>query len=89
MVFIRVCLFSFIVVITRKPYRLVIFPSVGMLFVGSFTFAITSPFYYIFGSWGLGYTAEISSVEIQEFIYDILFSSQYITFLSFLDLYSQ
>lgn len=74
-----ISMFALISLITSRPYRTVVLPGIGMVIVGTFTLAIANAFYYNFGAWGVGKTAGLSAVEIQEFIGDILFTNQYVT----------
>ena len=74
-----ISMFALLSLITERPYRTVVLPGIGMVIVGTFTLAIANAFYYNFGAWGVGQTAGLSAVEIQEFINDILFTNQYVT----------
>jgi hypothetical protein len=74
-----VSMFSLTTLLMGKPYRVVVFPGIGMVVVGTFTLAIANAFYYNFGAWGVGKTAGMSVVEVQEFVNDILFTNQYVT----------
>ena len=76
-----VALFAFVSIATSKPQRVLILPGAGVLVVGTFTLAIANAFYYNFGAWGVGQTAGMSAVEIQEFIKDISFTNHYVTCL--------
>ena len=71
-----IALFALVSVTARKPYRVLILPGAGMLIIGTFTLAIANAYFYNFGAWGVGQTAGMSAVEIQEFINDILFTNQ-------------
>lgn len=74
-----IALFALVSVTAKKPYRVVILPGAGMLIIGTFTLAIAHAFYYNFGAWGVGKTAGLSVVEIQQFVDDILYTNQYVT----------
>ena len=74
-----ISMFALLSILTKKPYRTVVLPGIGMIIVGTFTLAIANAFYYNFGAWGVGKTAGLTAVEIQEFINDILFTNQYVT----------
>lgn len=74
-----ISMFALLSILTKRPYRTVVLPGIGMIIVGTFTLAIANAFYYNFGAWGVGKTAGLSAVEIQEFINDILFTNQYVT----------
>lgn len=79
-----ISMFSLLSIISKKPYRVVVFPGIGMVIVGTFTLAIANAFFYNFGAWGVGKTAQMSPTEITEFIDSILFTNQYVTcFLRF------
>ncbi|ARV16864.1 hypothetical protein [Polaribacter sp. SA4-12] len=74
-----ISMFSLLSITSGKPYRVVIFPGIGMIIVGTFTLAIANAFFYNFGAWGVGQTAGMSASEITEFIDNILFTNQYVT----------
>lgn len=74
-----VALFSLVSFTAKKPTRVLLLPGVGVLIIGTFTLAIANAFYYNFGAWGVGKTAGMSAVEIEEFINNILFTNQYVT----------
>lgn len=74
-----ISMFALLSITANKPYRVVVLPGVGMVIVGTFTLAIANAYFYNFGAWGVGKTAGMSSIEIQKFIDDILFTNQYVT----------
>lgn len=74
-----ISMFALLSIITSRPYRTVVLPGIGMVIVGTFTLAIANAFYYNFGAWGVGKTAGLSAVEIQEFMDGVLFTNQYVT----------
>lgn len=71
--------FSLTSLLTKNPYRVVTFPGLGMIIVGTFTLAIANAFYYNFGAWGVGKTAGLSAEEVEEFMNGVLFTNQYVT----------
>lgn len=74
-----ISMFALLSIITSRPYRTVVLPGIGMVIVGTFTLAIANAFYYNFGAWGVGKTAGLSAIEIQEFMDGVLFTNQYVT----------
>lgn len=74
-----IALFSFLSLTAKRPYRVMIFPGVGMLIVGTFTIAIAAAYYYNYGAWGVGRTAGKTPEEIQEFMDGIIYTNQYVT----------
>jgi len=74
-----VAVFALVAITARKPYRVLILPGAGILIIGTFTLAIANAYFYNFGAWGVGKTAGMSSVEIQAFVDDILYTNQYVT----------
>lgn len=74
-----IAIFSLTSQLTKKPYRVVAFPGLGMIIVGTFTLAIANAFFYNFGAWGVGKTAGLSPEEIEEFMNGILYTNQYVT----------
>lgn len=74
-----VALFSLLSFTAKRPSSVLMLPGVGVLIIGTFTLAIANAFYYNFGAWGVGKTAGLSAIEIQEFVNDILFTNQYVT----------
>ncbi len=74
-----ISMFSLLSITSRRPYRVVILPGIGMVIVGTFTLAIANAYFYNFGAWGVGQTAGMSASEITEFIDNILFTNQYVT----------
>lgn len=79
-----VALFALGSMVGQNPYRVVLFPGIGIVIVGTFFLAIASAFYYNYGAWGVGKTMGKSAEEIQLFMDNILFTNQYVTcFLRF------
>ncbi|HEY5691803.1 MAG TPA: hypothetical protein VIS49_10120 [Cyclobacteriaceae bacterium] len=79
-----IAMFSLLSIISKKPFRVVMLPGVGMVIVGTFTLALAAAFYYNFGAWGVGKTAGKSAEEIQVFMDSILPTNQYVScFLRF------
>ena len=79
-----IALFALTPLILKSPFRVVLVSGIGMLVVGTFTIAIGAAFYYNFGAWGVGKTAEMSVSEMQEFMNGLLYTNQYVTcFLRF------
>jgi len=63
----------------EKPARVLLTPGIGIVTIGIFVTALASAFYYTYGAWGVGKTAEMSAAEIQVFTSDILNFNHYIT----------
>lgn len=74
-----ISLFALVAATARKPYRVVILPGAGMVIIGTFTLAIANAYFYNFGAWGVGETAGKTAMEIEVFIYDILYTNQFVT----------
>src|SRR6056300_741258 len=74
-----IAMFALTTITTGKPYRVVTFPGIGMVIVGTFTLAIANAYFYNFGAWGVGKTAGMNAAEIKEFMNNILFTNQYVT----------
>ena len=74
-----ISMFSLLSIVSKKPYRVVTLPGIGMVIVGTFTLAIANAYYYNFGAWGVGKTASMSATELADFMNDILFTNQYVT----------
>lgn len=74
-----ISMFALLSLTTGRPYRVVIFPGIGMVIVGTFTLAIANAFYYNFGAWGVGKTAGLNPDEITVFMDSILSTNQYVT----------
>ena len=74
-----IAMFAFTTLVTKKPFRVVMLPGIGMVVVGTFTLAIAAAFYYNYGAWGVGKTMGKSPEEIQAFMDGILFTNQYVT----------
>ncbi|MAD96915.1 MAG: hypothetical protein CMB99_06260 [Flavobacteriaceae bacterium] len=74
-----IAMFALTTLTTGKPYRVVTFPGIGMVIVGTFALAIANAFYYNFGAWGVGKTAGMTPVEVEAFMSDVLFTNQYVT----------
>ncbi|WP_370477118.1 hypothetical protein [Tamlana flava] len=74
-----IALFAFVAATARKPYRVVILPGAGMTIIGTFTLAIASAYYYNHGAWGVGQTVGMSAEELEDFMYNLLFTNQYVT----------
>lgn len=71
--------FALVSITAHKPYRVLIFPGAGMVIVGTFTLAIAAAYYYNHGAWGVGKTAGMSALEIEEFVDNLLYTNQYVT----------
>jgi hypothetical protein len=78
-VIMAIALFALISNTINQESRILVLPGAGMLIAGTFTLAIAAAFYYNFGAWGIGMTAGKSTVEIQEFMENILPTNQYVT----------
>ena len=74
-----VALFAFAYAAAKKPYGAILFSGAGVSIVGTFMIAIAMAFYYNYGAWGVGQTADKSPAEIQAFMDNILFTNQYVT----------
>lgn len=74
-----ISMFALLSLTSGRPYRVVIFPGIGMVIVGTFTLAIANAFYYNFGAWGVGKTAGLNPDEITVFMDSILSTNQYVT----------
>jgi hypothetical protein len=79
-----ISMFALLSLTSGRPYRVVVFPGIGMVIVGTFTLAIANAFYYNFGAWGVGKTAGLNPDEVTVFMDSILSTNQYVTcFLRF------
>jgi hypothetical protein len=74
-----VALFALGSIITDNPFRVVMYPGIGMTIAGTLTIAIAFAFYYNYGAWGVGKTAGKTPEEIQLFMDGTLFTNQYVT----------
>ncbi|MFK8059110.1 MAG: hypothetical protein AB8B78_03370 [Polaribacter sp.] len=74
-----ISMFALTAITSGRPYRVVVFPGIGMVIVGTFTLAIANAYFYNFGAWGVGKTAGMSAIEITKFMDNILFTNQYVT----------
>lgn len=68
-----------LVPITSRDHRVLVLPGVGMVIIGTFTLAIAAAYFYNHGAWGVGQTADMSPVEVEEFMEKLLFTNQYVT----------
>jgi len=74
-----IALFALVAVTSQKPHRVLMLPGAGMVIIGTFTLAIASAYYYNHGAWGVGQTAAMSTIEIEAFMENLLFTNQYVT----------
>jgi len=74
-----IALFSLISMTSRRPYRVVMLPGAGLAIIGTFTLAIAAAYFYNYGAWGVGKTADLSAVEKAKFMEQMLFTNQYVT----------
>lgn len=74
-----IALFALVSVTARRPFRVLILPGAGMIIIGTFTLAIANAYFYNFGAWGVGETADKSIAEIDAFMREILYTNQYVT----------
>ena len=72
---------SFAYVAKRGPFGIVILPGAGILTVGTFTMSLAVAFYYSYGAWGVGMTADKSPDEINTFMASMTIVNQYATCL--------
>ncbi|MFT5055008.1 MAG: hypothetical protein ACI97X_002043 [Oceanospirillaceae bacterium] len=63
----------------KRPYRILLMPGAGVIIVGTFTSALATAYYYSYGAWGIGQTADKSPEEIQTFMDGILYTNHYVT----------
>ena len=78
-VFLGIAMFALVSMTARNPYRVLILPGAGLVIIGTFILAIGTAYYYNFGAWGVGETASMSTIAIQEFMDNMLFTNQYVT----------
>lgn len=84
--------FALITILTQRPLRVVAFPGLGMIIVGTFSLAIANAFYYNFGAWGVGVVDAITNPDsnysvsivnefktVDEFMKSILATNNYVT----------
>ena len=72
---------AFATFLNEKPYRAVLLPGVGVVVVGSFAMALAVAFYYTYGAWGSGKTANMSEEELNVFMASLEVTNQYFTCL--------
>jgi magnesium-transporting ATPase (P-type) len=63
----------------KKPFRVVLYPGIGMVVIGTFTIALAAAYFYNYGSWGVGKTAGKTAEEVQLYMDNLLFTNQYVT----------
>jgi hypothetical protein len=78
-VFLGIAMFALVSLTSRNPYRVLLLPGAGLVVIGTFTLAIGAAYFYNFGAWGVGKTADMSPVAVQEFMDSMLYTNQYVT----------
>lgn len=66
----------------KRPYRTLLEPGAGVLIVGTFVSALSTAYYYSYGTWGIGQTADRSPEEVGAFMAGIEYFTHYITYLA-------
>lgn len=74
-----VALFALSTITAKTSSRVLVLPGAGVIIVGTFTLALAAAFYYNFGAWGVGETADKSPEEVDGFMNSILSTNQYVT----------
>lgn len=63
----------------KKPYRIMLLPGAGVIIVGTFVSALATAYYYSYGAWGIGQTADKSPAELASFMEGIKYTNHYVT----------
>ena len=74
-----VAMFALASITGKKPFRVVLYPGIGMVVIGTFTIALAAAYFYNYGSWGVGKTAGKTAEEVQLYMDNLLFTNQYVT----------
>ena len=67
--------------LSDRPYRVMVWPGVGVAAVGTFVLTLATAFYFHHGAWGSGQTHGQSPEEVQQFIAALLVDTEYVTCL--------